>query len=113
MLQNVTQFFHFLLNHLNMQKPSWLAGHTSEQAGWALWAVLSPVEDAGMSPGGVRWARLQKLQEQEASVGDTEVNPRTMDGARDRGVTRWTEGAGRAQKKTKEFEDCTSFLLLL
>lgn len=35
-------------------------------------------------PGGVRWAGLQKLQQQEASVGAPGVNPRTVDGARDR-----------------------------
>lgn len=70
-----------------MQKPSWLAGHTKARAGWmGLWAIICPLwRGCWDEPRRVRWARLQKLQEQEASVGALQVNPRTMDGARDRG----------------------------
>ena len=77
----------FLLNHLNMQKPSWLAGHTKARAGcMGLWAIVCTLwRGRWDEPGGVRWAGLQKLQQQEASVGAPGVNPRTMDGARDRG----------------------------
>ena len=51
-----------------------------------LWAIVCTLwRGRWDEPGGVRWAGLQKLQQQEASVGAPGVNPRTMDGARDRG----------------------------